>query len=103
MREARHKHFDMTRPVGKGMIPSGNRMTLMNRRDRSNAPLQKMEQGLALLSILRLAPLAALHAPEATGEPRLDDGKREADEVPPGTEPEVAALSAHHARQALAL
>jgi len=38
-----------------------------------------MEQGLALLSILLLAPLA----PEA--------------------EPEVAALSAHHARQALAL
>jgi len=69
----------MTRPVGKGMIPSGNRMTLMNSRDRSNAPLQRMEQGLALLSILLLAPLA----PEA--------------------EPEVAALSAHHARQALAL
>ena len=44
----------MTRPVGKGMIPSVNRMTLINIRDHSAAPLQGLKSGLALLTVLLL-------------------------------------------------
>ena len=47
----------MTRPVGKGMIPSVNRMTLVNLRDRSAAPLKRLKPGLARLSVVLLVLL----------------------------------------------
>jgi len=50
----------MTRVDGNGTIPSADRMRLRKNRDRTDALLQGMKQGLALLSILLLAPLAGI-------------------------------------------
>jgi len=53
----------MTRPVGKGMIPSVNRMTLINIRDRNAAPPKRLKQDLALLSVLLLVLLGGAAGP----------------------------------------
>ena len=53
----------MTRPLGKGMIPSVNQMTLINIRDRSVAPPKRLKPGLALLSVLLLVLLGGSAGP----------------------------------------